>query len=140
MSAAVRTPTVGTVSDDVGTRIQARRTRIGIGKSALAKRAGLNRSTLAAIENGEVSPRDTTVSMIERALDDLEHEMGWDGPDAVMSTEAGLMEFGVNVDAIGVHVVVKGPIANAAELEASVARLIRDIRQGTEDRPDLSDS
>ena len=41
----------------------------------------------------------------------------------------GLMEFEVTGD-FGVRVVVKGPVSDAAALEAAVARLVRDIRAG----------
>jgi predicted transcriptional regulator len=124
-----------------GQGIKRRMEALGMGPSDLADEARLSRSQLYRVFDDAPNVREQSYVAAERTLDRLETEMGMNGgPDAVMSTEAGLMEFDVNVDAIGVHVVVKGPIANAAELEASVARLIRDIRKGAEDHPDLSDS
>lgn len=77
------------------------------------------------------STSDQTFDRLEGTLDRLEHEHGYGGPDAVLSTPGGLMEFEVTGD-FGVRVIVKGPVENAAELEASVARLIRDIRAAGE--------
>jgi len=67
------------------------------------------------------------VAAVIRTLSDLEHEMGMDEPDPSRRAEPNLIEFEVTGD-FGVRVVVKGPVENAAELEASVARLIRDMK------------
>lgn len=134
MSAAQIAPTVSPVTEAEGAQIRARRTRIGMGVKPLADRAGIDRGTLKAIEEGAPA-RDSTIGAIERALDELEEAMGLG--EGYPSTEAGLIEFDVNVDAIGVHVVVKGPVADAAEIEASVARLIRDIGKADKNARDL---
>jgi AcrR family transcriptional regulator len=104
----------------------------GMGPSDLAAKAGISRGQVYRVIKDLENVTDRSYGACESALDRIEHEHGHGGPDALLSTEAGLIEFGVDVDAIGVHVVVKGPIANAAELEASVARLIRDIRDSGE--------
>lgn len=120
-----------TTDDDVpetrGQAIERRMLRLGLTQTALAEESGVERTTVgkALADNVKVQPR--TYARIETALDRLEHEVGYGGPDVVLSTEHGLMEFEVTGD-FGVRVVVKGPVANAEELEASVARLIRDIR------------
>lgn len=112
--------------DATGADVNRRRTAIGMSVSALAKRAGVDRGSLAALEEGR-TVRDTTAAAVLRTLADLEHEMGMDVPEPPTAAQPSLMEFEVTGD-FGVRVVVKGPVENAAELEASVARLIRDMK------------
>lgn len=114
--------------DDAGRRVQERRAGMGMSVSALAKRAGVDRGSLAALEAGG-SVRDTTLAAVEKALAELEHEMGMDLPSQVDSprTEPHMIEIEVSGD-FGVRVVVKGPIEDRAELEASALRLARNMR------------
>lgn len=120
-----------TADETRGQAINRRMTARGMSAYDLAEETGLSPATIYRVIGDVSNVTDRTYSKCEETLDRIEHEHGHDGPDALLSTEAGLIEFGVDVDAIGVHVVVKGPVANAAELEASVARLIRDIREGS---------
>ncbi|HJR90224.1 MAG TPA: helix-turn-helix transcriptional regulator [Aeromicrobium sp.] len=113
--------------DTTGADVYARRTAIGMSVSALAKRAGVDRGSLAALEEGR-TVRDTTEAAVLRTLADLEHEMGMDVPEPRQPAQPHLMEFEVTGD-FGVRIVVKGPVEDAAELEASVARLIRDMKR-----------
>lgn len=53
-------------------------------------------------------------------------------PSTNVSTPAGLIEFEVSND-LGVHVVVKGPLGNVAELEESVVRLMERMRREREE-------
>ncbi len=87
----------------------------------MAAEAGVNRDTVSAIEKG----RGSAVSRrkIDEALTRLEAAQAPTPP----ASAPKLIEFQVTGD-FGVRVVVKGPMENAAELEASVARLIRDIK------------
>lgn len=119
---------VHSVRASSGDEFRARRAAIGISVSALAKRAGVDRGSLANLEAGH-DVRDTTTAAVERTLAELEHELGIDVPSQVApaAAEPHMMEFEVSGD-FGVRVVVKGPVENAAELEASVARLIRAMR------------
>lgn len=125
MAALARRTTLAGV-DATGGDVHARRTAIGMSVSALAKRAGVDRGSLAALEEGR-TVRDTTVAAVLRTLSELEHEMGMDVPEPAPPAQPHLMEFEVTGD-FGVRIVVKGPVEDAAELEASVARLIRDMR------------
>jgi hypothetical protein len=125
--AATLTP-VGTDDETRGQAIGRRMRAIGMNPMDLAGEAGRNRSLLYRVLKDEANVRDDSYRAFELALDRIEREHGHGGPDAVLSTEQGLIEFEVTGD-FGVRVVVKGPIENAAELEASVARLIRDIRE-----------
>jgi len=140
---AERLGPMGTETDDGETRggaIKRRMNALGISAVELAAEAKVSRGQVYRVIRDRENVTDRSYGACESALDRIEREHGHGGPDALLSTEAGLIEFGVDVDAIGVHVVVKGPVANAAELEASVARLIRDIRRSTGDNPDLPDS
>ncbi|WP_310962102.1 hypothetical protein [Nocardioides terrisoli] len=114
-----------------GEAIRRRMRRIGLTNSGLSKESGVDRKTITRALDDVPQTQTATFERLEWTLDRLENELGHGGPDAIMSTEVGLIEFEVTGD-FGVRVVVKGPIENAAELEESVARLIRDIRTGTE--------
>lgn len=124
-----RAPSVALVmTDAIGRRIRERRTRLGMPVNALAKRAGVDRGRLAAIEEGGANPRASTVGAIERALDELEAEMGIDadlppGARRIGPPEEGLVEFIVEGN-FGVRAVVKGPIGNIEELQRAAAELI----------------
>lgn len=110
-----------------GKAIRRRMSSLGLNTTGLAIEAKLDRGTVGRAMKDTPTTQEATYDRIEATLDRLEHELGHGGPDAVLSTEQGLIEFEVTGD-FGVRVVVKGPIENAAELEESVARLIRDIR------------
>lgn len=106
-----------------------RMTALGLNYTTLGREAeGLDRQTVRrALADSPQTDRGTW-RRIEDALTRLEADTGLaGGPDAVMSTTEGLVEFEVTGD-FGVRVVVKGPIGQTDELERSVARLIRDIR------------
>lgn len=98
----------------------------------IAAEAGMHRDTVGAIESGGGSPGKRRA--LDEALTRLEAEatlppLGESqltAPAAVTS-EPQMIEFEVSGD-FGVRVVVKGPVDSAAELEASVARLIREMR------------
>lgn len=57
----------------VGETIRARRERLGVTKTALAKRAGVDRSRVTKVEEG-VELRGATMRAIEQALDAYESE------------------------------------------------------------------
>lgn len=113
-----------------GEAIKRRMEALGMGPSDLAEEAGLSRGQVYRLFKDEPNVREQSYTAAERALDRIEFEHGHNGgPDAIVSTEHGLIEFEVTGD-FGVRVVVKGPIESASELEESVARLIKDIRRG----------
>lgn len=124
------TPVVETNGEESrGQAIKRRMEALGMGPADLAKEADLSRGAVYRVIADEDGVQNKTYSACERALDRVEYELGHGGPDAVLSTEQGLIEFEVTGD-FGVRVVVKGPMENALELEESVARLIRNIRSG----------
>lgn len=111
-----------------GQAILRRMRRIGMTNTSLAKEArGMDRTTVSRAIRDDPTVTDTTYERLEGTLDRIEHELGYGGPDAVMSTGAGLVEFEVDGD----HVIVKGPVADVDALAALVAKLIRNIRDAT---------
>ena len=126
------------VMGNEGARIRARRDALGMDIAPLAKEIGVNRQTLAAIEDGQ-GYRQSTLTKILKGLDRLEAEAGLTRP--TQSAEAGMIEFEVSGD-FGVKVVVRGPVTDAQALEASVNRIIQNIRaqrQGEESGSDLNE-
>lgn len=118
------------VSDEQADRVTERREQLGLTKSKLAALAGVDRETLAKIEDGQtVMP--AKLAQVLAALDRREHEYGMDTTAA--PTEEPTVEqisFTVAGD-FGVTVTVKGPIGDRLELEASVANIIRSIRENS---------
>lgn len=113
-----------------GDRFRDRRIHLNLTQSELAKEAGIKSyETVGAVERGEGSP--VSRRRLDEALTRLEEEAGVRNreDDATTTEQAAphMIEFEVTGD-FGVRVVVKGPVENAAELEESVARLIRDMK------------
>lgn len=114
-----------------GDRFRERRIRLNLTQDELAAEAGIkSRDTVRAVEQGHGSAPSRR--RLDEALTKLEIEGR--GEAATSDEDAAetpahphLIEFEVTGD-FGVRVVVKGPVENAAELEASVARLIRDMK------------
>ncbi|HEX6684342.1 MAG TPA: hypothetical protein VF062_16180 [Candidatus Limnocylindrales bacterium] len=100
-----------------------RRRRLGLGIKSVrefAERSGVSREAVTAAENGTASNR--TYGRLEAWLNRAEHA------DSAGAADQGQVEFRVS-GGLGVDVVVRGPVADLAELEASVTRLIREVRQ-----------
>lgn len=107
-----------------------RRARLHMTQDELAEEAGVNRDTVGAVESGRGSIGSRR--KVDEALTRLEHDAGLPPIGSARHVPAEpatphLIEFEVTGD-FGVRVVVKGPVENAAELEASVVRLIRDMK------------
>jgi transcriptional regulator with XRE-family HTH domain len=119
----MNTPTdeagLASVIDDKsrGQEVKQRRLRHGI-KSLreLAAKSGISREAVTAAEEGTAS--DATYERIHAWFDRFEEEIGDDGDDG------GVVEFRIAGN-FGVDVIVKGPVANIAEIEAAVQSLIR---------------
>lgn len=122
----------GAMSEE-GDSVTTRRERLGLTKIALAKESGVDRDTLADIEAGK-GFQALTLAKIADALTRLEDEAGYTA--AEKAVQSGIVEFEVSGD-FGVRVVVRGPIGDTEELERSVTRLIRNIRESqTTDTPE----
>ena len=134
MSAAHNLATVTGVNAHAGAQIKARRTAIGMSVSALAKRAGVDRGSLTALESGG-TVRDTTVAAVELTLSDLEHEMGMDEPSRVMEPRGFVEEERggiVRIRLEGVFgatsAVVEAPADNPDALAAALDVLMRRMK------------
>ena len=83
--------------------------------SALAKRAGVDRGSLAALEAGH-AVRDTTTAAIEKALSELEYELGMDVPSVVAQPRPEQRPAMIRFTVEGVYgakaLVVEGPVDN----------------------------
>lgn len=105
-----------------GEEVRRRRERLGADKKRLATVAGVSRETLAAIENGQ-GYRQTTMAAILKALDEMEQEVGIHAASPV-----GQVEFEI-ISTDGTRAIVRGPVADRAELEEAVGEIIRRMRQ-----------
>lgn len=115
-----------------GAALKARASASPLTIKTIGRLASVSRGTVYSVFNGE-APVDT-MRAVQEALDFAEANPG-DVPEqagAIQRVGDQIIEFEVNVDAIGVRVVVRGPIENAEQLEAQAAKLIRDMRATTE--------
>lgn len=86
----------------------------------LARKTGMDRSTVAKVLNGR-EVRRSTLLRFERGLRDLEEEMGQLDHEPSSTHDASIR---ISASA-GIDIVVSGPIENLAELEASALRLMK---------------
>lgn len=112
---------------DRGQRIQTRLDALRMTGRQFHERTGISRDTLRKVIAGDPSVRENTWEQIETKLEQFEAQAegfsGLKGKDP----EDDLIEFELSGN-FGVRVVVKGPIRDQEALEASVARLIREMR------------
>jgi len=117
MQAAVKGRRLRPVDDEArGFAIKRRREALGMKVNELEARSGVERTTISRAEKNESTP--VTYAKLEQALALAEEEMGMDAPGM------GQVEFVVEGH-FGVRVRVKGPVADLAEIERSVERLIQ---------------
>lgn len=111
------------MSDETrGHAIKSRRLALGI-KSLreFAEKTKVDRTAISNAEDGNGS--GGTYDRLEAWLDRFEEETGVDD-----ATDPAFVEFRLS-GVFGIDsIIVKGPIADAVELEASVARLVRELR------------
>lgn len=115
----------GDVGDE-GERVKARRQRLGMHVTDLAREAGVNRNTLSALEAGSSFNR-TTLTKVERVLDQSETECGLGPP--VPDTSGLPKVVVVRLKNKSGEVVVEGPVADLPILEAAAGRLLREMGQ-----------
>lgn len=132
MSALLERPRFASVDDSpAAAQIAARRTRLGMTVSALAKASGVDRGSISKIEKLGRG-RDSTIGAITETLDRLEQEMGMDLPAASELAAEGLVEFQIEGN-FGVSVIMKGPVSNMAQMEAAAARLVERMQSDRRD-------
>lgn len=112
------------MSDETrGHAIKRRRLALGI-KSLrdFADKSGVDRAAITKAEAGDGS--EGTYDRLEAWLTKFEEEVGADDV-----SDEGYIEFRLS-GVFGVDsIIVKGPIGDAAELEHTVARLVRELRE-----------
>lgn len=116
------------VTDDQrGQRIQERLDALRMTARQFHELTGISRDTLRKAIAGEPSVRSNTYEQIENKLDGFEKQAEGFGGLKSQDPEDDLISFELSGN-FGVRVVVKGPIRDQEALEASVARLIREMR------------
>lgn len=120
-----------------GTDIRTRREALGLKATKLAELAEVSRVYLSEIESGRTEPSTTWLRRVMLAMDRYEVETGQDEPEPVAipaqaKSSEGLIEFDITGD-FGVHVVVKGPVVDAAEVRRQAMEIFRDIRSKSTD-------
>lgn len=110
----------GLMSDE-GSRITERRERLKLNKVELAKESGVHRDTITDIEAGK-GFQAATMAKLDEALTRLEQEAGIGAPTG------GVVRYSVKGVYGAEALVVEGPVANIAELEASVDRIMSRIQ------------
>lgn len=119
------------VSDDVGTRIRTRRTRLGMAVKVLAEHAGVDRGRLAEIEAGTAkNVRAATLGAITRALDELEAERAGDLPPGVSQVgdpADDLFAIEVYTPAGTIQAIVKGQPKDADLVREQALKLMADL-------------
>lgn len=113
---------------------------LGLNPTVLRRMTGLSRTTIYEVFKETEGTEESAGKIAEAIAFARENPGDIDSqPGAVMQADDGsIIEFEVNVDAIGVRVVVRGPIENAEQLEQQAAKLIRDMRTGRDDGPEGS--
>lgn len=116
-----------------GEQIRERRERLGLSTRALAKESGVDRATIARLEEGG-TVRGASTGAIVAALDRLEREMSGPYDADVAATGPGEVTFTLHGN-FGVSVTVQGPVSNLDELRASAERLLAQMLTDRGDTP-----
>ena len=121
--------TIRLVTDsERGQRIQQRLDALRMSDRQFSENSGIDRKTLRRAVSANANVRENTYRAIEDWLDRFEREAaGFAGLKGSGDPEDDLFEFEVTGN-FGVRVVVKGPARDQAALEASVIRLMREMR------------
>lgn len=115
--------------DDRGAAIQRRIEALGVGDREWHAMTGIARSTLHRAIRNDPGTKNSTYVAIEAYLDKLEARNA--GRTVAIPAPSlppeGMIEFDITGD-FGVHVVVKGPVTDAAEVRRQAMEIFRDIR------------
>lgn len=138
MSAVIEATRFDLVDEGRGARIRERRERLGIKRAPFAARVPVDRGRLGEVEDGTAeNVSEEYYKRIERALDELEQEMGMnDAPQGrvIGDPSDDLIEFSVEGN-FGVRAVVKGPVRDMDVMQAAVAKLVRDMQNNDSANP-----
>lgn len=112
-----------------GEQIRERRERLGMSHRALAKESGVNRATIARLEEGGIV-RGASAGAIVAALDRLEREMSGPYDADVAATGPGEVTFTLHGN-FGVSVTVQGPVENMEQLRGEAQQLLAQMMRDT---------
>lgn len=112
---------------DRGAWIERRMRLIGISQRAFAEHAGINRATVKKAVEGDEGVLERNLRRIEKALDDLEEEMGIEPEDLSRQGGAGPLTFQMTTPD-GMEIIVSGPVEDADMLREQVTKLIEEFK------------
>jgi transcriptional regulator with XRE-family HTH domain len=102
-----------------------------------AKATGVSRGAITRAETGDPAATEATYLRLETWLDRFEHKTSSDAVEAAEAAAASsqveehTVEYRLSGD-FGVDLLVKGPVSNIAEMEASIGRLLDRMRSKPE--------
>lgn len=133
MAAPAETPRLslmpGADARERGDRIGKRLEALGMTPNAFQARSGIDRMTLKRAVEAAPTVRPSTYGAIEKALSELEDEIGMNDPERT----AGVARFIVRGVYGAESLIVEGPVENIADLERSVDRIMRRLRETGDD-------
>lgn len=103
-----------------GQQIEQTLAALGLTRRAFQRQTNIDRDTVERAIAGDASVRESTLKRIETALANLDEEMGSERDGMAGEAE-------IHVTAGGREITVRGPVSDLRELEASVARLMREL-------------
>lgn len=112
----------GSTRAERGRRIEEAYTALGMSQREFQHETGIDRDTLKRAVEGDEKVRETTLKRIEAQLQRLDEEMS--GERDGMATDLAEIHYVIGG---GREIIVRGPVPDLPELEASVARLIEKL-------------
>lgn len=112
---------------DRGARIERRMRLIGISQRAFAEHAKISRVTVKKAVDGDEGVLERNLLRIEKALDELEEEMGIEPEEQQHVGAAGPLAFRMTTPD-GMEIIVSGPVEDADEMRQQVMKLIEEFK------------
>ena len=110
-----------------GARIERRMRLMKVSQRAFAEHTGIHRNTIKRAVDGDEGVLERTLRRIEKALDDLEEEMGIEPEDWRQQSDAGPLIFQMTTPD-GMEITVSGPVEDADMLREQVTKLIEEFK------------
>jgi hypothetical protein len=115
---------------DRGAWIERRMRLMGISQRAFAEHAKISRVTVKKAVDGDEGVLERNLRRIEKALDDLEEEMGIEPEDLQQASSSGPLTFQMTTPD-GMEIIVSGPVEDADKLREQVTKLIEEFKGKT---------
>lgn len=131
MAAVAERPTLSlmpgedTGDPERGRRIVDRREALGMTRNEFSGRKKIDRETVKRAEESAPGVRSSTYGAIEKALSELEDEIGMNDPERSPGVARFIVRGVYGVESL----IVEGPVENIADLERSVDRIMRRLRE-----------